>query len=308
VLAAVTEVLSPELQEQLRALVARASALVRGSAHGAHRSRDLGGGSEFSEYKAYGPGDDLRALDWKVLARTDRHVVKQFESDRRTDVQLLLDRSASMAFGTTDDRDRTPWGAPWPGTKWEAARTLALALAFVFLRQGDRVGLTVVDGGAQTPLPARGGIRQLAVLARTIVDRAPVGAAGLGAAAESLLVRSPRALTVLLSDLLDEGEADLDRLAVHAARGREAWVVHVVDPAEIEFPYDEPTRFVDLEGGDELGLNPRELARSYREEFAAHLEQRQRRCLDVGVHYLRLVTDQPLDEVLAGFLRSTSWA
>jgi len=295
-------VLAPELQEQLKALVARARALVLGGGHGVHRSRRLGGGSEFSEYRAYAPGDDLRQLDWRVLGRTDRQVVKQYESDRRTDVQLLLDRSGSMAFGTTGGRAPTPWGVPWPDSKWDAARTLALALAFVYLRQGDRAGLTLVDGGGTVRLPTRGGQGQLAELARGILARDPAGAAPLSASTEELLIRSRRSVVVVLSDLLAEAEGWLEALAVHTARGREAWVIHVVDPAEIAFPYDEPTRFIDLEGAGELGLNPRELARIYRREFADFLDRQQRACLDAGVHHLRLVTDQPLDATLAGFL------
>ena len=296
------QVLAPELQEQLKALVARAQALVLGVGHGVHRSRRLGGGSEFSEYRAYAPGDDLRRLDWRVLGRTDRHVVKQFESDRRTGVQLLLDRSGSMAFGTTADHPTTPWGVPWPASKWDAARTLALGLAFVYLRQGDRAGLTVVDGEGPVRLPPRGGRAQLAELARRVVSRDPSGAAALSEQVDDLLIRSRRSVVVVISDLLAETEGWQRALAVHTARGREAWVIHVVDPAEIAFPYDEPTRFVDLELDDAMGLNPRELARSYREEFAAFLDRQQRACLDAGVHYLRLVTDQPLDEALAGFL------
>lgn len=296
------QVLAPELQEQLKALVARARALVLGGGHGVHRSRRHGGGSEFSEYRAYAPGDDLRQLDWRVLGRTDRQVVKQYESDRRTDVHLLLDRSGSMAFGTTTGHEPTPWGVPWPSSKWDAARTLALGLAFVYLRQGDRVGLTLADGQGPVRLPPRGGQRQLGELARRVVRREPVGAAALSEQVDDLMIRSRRAVVVVVSDLLAEVDGWQRALAVHTARGREAWVIHVIDPAEIAFPYDEPTRFVDLESGDAMGLNPRELARSYREEFAAFLDAQQRGCLDAGVHYLRLVTDQPLDATLASFL------
>ena len=253
-------ILAPELLEQLKALVARARALVLGGGHGVHRSRRLGGGSEFSEYRSYAPGDDLRQLDWRVLGRTDRKVIKQYESDRRTDVQLLLDRSGSMAFGTTGSHPPTPWGVPWPTSKWDAARTLALGLAFVYLRQGDRAGITVVDGQGASRLPPRGGQRQLGELARQVVGREPVGEARLSDQLDSLLIRSRRSVVVVVSDLLAETEGWQRALAVHAARGREAWVIHVVDPAEISFPYDEPTLFVDLTI-DTNNLNPRQITR-----------------------------------------------
>ena len=298
-----TDSLDPLLLERARALSARVRALVLGAGHGVHRSRQLGGGSEFSEFKGYSPGDDLRHLDWKVHGRTDRYVVRQYESDRRTEVHLLLDRSGSMAFGTTGGV-----GPELPADKWDAARTFALALGFVFLRLGDRVGLTVIgDGGART-IPPRGGERQLLELARQATVGEPAGAGDLSAALADLAIRARKALIIVVSDLLSESDRWLDALGVHTARGREAWVVHVVDPAEISFPYDEPTRFVDLEGAGDLRLNPRELARSYREEFAAFLEDRQTRCLQARVHYLRYPTDRTLVDELGAFLQERTWA
>ena len=301
-------VLPPEQLEQARHLVARAARLVSGTALGIHRSRRLGGGSEFAQHKVYSPGDDLKHLDWKVLGRTDRYVVKQFETDRRTEVSLLIDRSRSMGFGTTSELGRTAGGVEWPGSKWEAARMMALALAFVFLRQGDRVGLTLADGGTRSVIPPRGGEQHLGELTSTLLESDPRGRASLKEVLQEVRIRTRRGLIVLLSDLLDEDGSWIDALAVHTARGREAWVLHVVDPAEISFPYDEPSRFVDLEGAGELSLNPREIARSYREEFAAFLEAQRQSCLGAGVHYLRLVTDRPLDELLASFLRERTWA
>lgn len=297
------DLLPAELLDQARGLTGRARRLVQSLGLGSHRSRSLGGGSEFSEHRAYAPGEDLRHLDWKVFARTDRHVVRRFESDRQLEVLLLLDRSASMGFGTTAGGPEGPAGVPAPEDKWDAARSLALAVAWVFLRQGDRVGLALVDGrGAQT-IPTRGGERQLMEMARRTAEHEPQGEADLGAAVTELLGRRRGSLVVLFSDLLaDDAQGWLKPLSLHGARGREARVVHVVDPAEISFPYDEPSRFVGLEGG-ELSLNPREMAEAYRAEFAAFLEAQEARCLDAAVSYHRLVTDQPLEEALPRLLR-----
>ena len=282
---------------------ARARSLVLGMRAGAHRSALRGGGSEFSEYAAYTPGDDLRHLDWKVLGRTDRYVVRRYLADRVTRVRLLLDCSASMGFGTTGDRDPDEWG-PWPEDKWDAARTLALALAFVFLRQGDPVGLALVADPIEPPLPPRGGDARLAVLASRLLGRPPEGRGDLRSAVEDIAVRGRRDLIVVVSDLLSEDDDWLDSLAVHAARGREAWVLHVVDPAEVDFPYEEPTLFRDLEGAGDLSLNPREIARSYREEFAAFMAARRDACLDRGIRYLRVNTGRPLADALGRFLES----
>jgi uncharacterized protein (DUF58 family) len=295
-LRAADAILRPELLDQARALTARARMLADGASVGVHRSRRLGGGSEFSEHKAYSPGDDLRRLDWKVWGRTDRHVVRRFESDRQVEVLLVLDRSGSMAFGTTAGEAAGTRGLPPPDDKWDAARTLALALAFVFLRQGDRVGLALADGAGAVLLPPRGGERQLHELAHQILAAPPGGSTALGEALQDVVGRHPRALVILLSDLLcDDASAWRVPLAVHRARGRMAWVLHVVDPAEISFPYDEPTRFVGLEGEGELGLNPRELASEYRIAFQQFLKEQSDACLDASLIYCRVDSGEPLD-------------
>lgn len=278
--------LRPELLEEARQLTALARRWVSESGMGQHRSRRLGGGSEFREHKAYAPGDDLRRLDWKVLGRTDRLVIKRFESDRQAEVWIVLDRSRSMAFGTTGGVDAR--GLPRAESKWQAASIAALVLAHVFLRQGDRVGLRIVDGQGSAVLPARGGERQLMPLAAACLERPPVGRAELGPVLSELLASRRRCVAIVISDLLDEEQAWLQPLQVHAARGRDAWLLHVVDPAEISFPYEEPAFFEDLEDAGRLGLDPRSIARAYRETFAAFLAQTEKACLDAGVHHLRL--------------------
>jgi len=306
--------LHPDLLDRVKGLVAQAQTLAVGGRTGVHRSRLLGGGSEFSEYKAYEPGDDLRFLDWKVQARSDRYVVKRFQTDRVREVQLILDRTGSMEFGTTGALPAGTWG-PWPGSKWEAGSTLALAMAFIFLRQGDRVGLWVVeDGTGQRALralgaragrvPVRGGVRHLTELAAFVLSRSPSGEGSLAATLKAALAAGRRSEVIVISDLLSDTLPEwLGPLGVHAARGREVQVMHVVDPAEIEFPYDEPTLFEDLEGGDELSANPRELARSYREEFTEFLNATSTGCAQRGVRYLRLRTDEALEAALVPFLR-----
>jgi len=260
----------------------------------------MGGGSEFAEHKAYSPGDDPRHLDWKALERTGRYLVKQYHSDRRCDVQLVLDRSGSMGFGTTSELPPADWG-PWPDSKWQVAHMLALALALIFLRQGDRVGLTIADGGGLASLPPRGGEKRLFDLASDIFSESPRGGADLSAALAAIHFGRARPLVVLISDLLAD-EDYLSALSLHAARGSETWLLHVVDPAEISFPYDEPSRFVSMEGDGDLSLNPRELARVYRAEFADFLQRQRRGCLDAGIQYAQVRSDEPLQRVLARFL------
>ena len=314
---ATASALHPDLLERVKGLVARARSLAIGGRHGVHRSRLLGGGSEFSEYKAYEPGDDLRFLDWKVLARSEKYVVRQFQSDRSQDVQVVLDRTGSMAFGTTGGRAPGPWG-PWPATKWEAASTLALALSFVYLKQGDRVGLWTIEPGTGERslsllgrrvvpgrIPLRGGQRHLIELAARVTAAGPSGEGSLASTLNQVVAAGRRSTIIVISDLLTpEGEDWVAPLAVHAARGREVQVLHVVDPAELAFPWEEPTLFVDMEGSDELSANPRELARSYREEFDAFLEASRVSCVSHGLRYQRINTAEALEDVVVPFLRS----
>lgn len=309
--------LHPDLLERVKGLVARARSLAIGGRHGAHRSRLLGGGSEFSEYKAYEPGDDLRFLDWKVLARSEKYVIRQFQTDRSQDVQIVLDRTGSMAFGTTGGRPPGTWG-PWPATKWEAASTLALALSFIYLKQGDRVGLWTIEPGtgersltrlgrrgSPGRVPVRGGQRHLFELSDRVLSGPPAGEGSLARTLAQVVAVGRRSTVIVISDLLTpEGEDWVAPLAVHAARGREVQVLHVVDPAELAFPWEEPTLFVDLEGADELSANPRELARSYREEFSSFLEESRVSCVSHGLRYQRLDTSEALEDVLVPFLRS----
>jgi uncharacterized protein (DUF58 family) len=182
---------------------------------------------------------------------------------------------------------------------------LALALAFTFLRQGDPVGLSLVQPNPPPPVPPRGGESRLGLLASLLVAQPAEGRGDLQRALEGTTSRGRKDLVLVISDLLvDESDEWLDSLAVHSARGREAWVIHVVDPAEIDFPYEEPTLFRDMEGEGDLSLNPRELARSYREEFAAFLAERREACLDRGIRYLRVNTGEPLSDALGLFLES----
>lgn len=293
-------VLPSALLDQARSLELWLQSAVRGSTAGRHRAKTLGGGGEFAEYRDYRPGDELRHIDWKAAARSDRLVVRRFESDRRADVHLVVDRSASMSFGTTGGLD-APWGGPWPASKWEMARLLSAALSFVVLRGGDRLGLSIADGAASAPAPLIGGQGSLGILAELLVAAEPQGTGDFEAALSGLSVGPRRNLIVVISDLLQE-ESVLPLLARHRASGTEVWVVHVVDPAEINFPYDEPTRFVDLETSAESSLNPRDFASTYRAEFQAFLEEQERACREAGVNYRRLRTDAPLDAALMEFL------
>ncbi len=299
--------MSPELIEEAENLVLRTRYLVANHSIGVHRSRRMGGGVEFAEHREYSPGDDLRRLDWKASARTGRTLVKRFESERRTDVQLLVDRSGSMSFGTTTPSSPEVKESELDSaeSKWDAACLLALTLAWGFLRQGDGVGISLWGEGSSWRRPVRNGRNWMHELAGELLRHSPAGPGSLGDAVHEVVARTPRSLVVVVSDCLDPDEERWSGLlAQHVVRGGEVWLLHLVDPAELDFPFQEPARFVDLEGGGSLPINPRELARQYRLEFQAFLERRREESVSAGIRYLLLNTGEGMGLPLRSFLEA----
>jgi uncharacterized protein (DUF58 family) len=287
--------LSPDLLERARALSALVRSLAMGREGGVHGSRRPGAGSEFREHRWYQPGDDPRDIDWRLQARADRLAVRRYQADRTVDAHLVLDRSASMAWGTTAGREGVA------ADKAEAGAILALLTAWVHLRQGDRAGLWLASGDPPVRVAPRGGERALDDLAEAVLATSCAGTAGLGAAVEGAVAAAPRGCITLVSDLLDD-RSWLAPLAVHAARGRDATVLHVIDPAEIEFPWDEPAEFADIEDGAALTVNPREVAAAYRAAFAAFLADTANACVAHGIRHHVVRTDRPLRDMLLDLL------
>jgi uncharacterized protein (DUF58 family) len=266
--------------------------VVDGTISGLHRSPFHGYSAEFSQYRHYRPGDDLKYVDWKLFARTDRFYTKQFRETTNAFCQIALDASASMAY-----RGRA--GV----TKFEYARILAASLAHLIVRQGDAAGLVTFANGLREYLPSRGGQPHLHAL---LLALARTDAAGETHAATALnktidLMRR-RGLLVLISDLYDEDD-DVERALKRAAHaGHEVVIFHVLSRDEIELPFDGDVEVADLETGRTLLSNAALVGTTYREEVAEFLERWRSRCATYGADYVRVVTDMPLDRVLRGYL------
>ncbi|MCK6530255.1 DUF58 domain-containing protein [Myxococcota bacterium] len=292
--------LHPDLKERVDRLLLLARGAVPGAGHGVHRSARLGRGAEFAEHKAYSPGDEARHLDWRIAARSDRYVVKRFQADRSMVGHLLVDASPSMDFGHPVEEPASPLR---PRSKWEAAAGAAAALAWVLLRQGDSVSAARAGEGAGAVLPPRRGVAQLPAVCHDIARGLLPGAAGLGDAVGELASRvRGRALVLVATDALDEDLSWIDALAALRVRGADVALLQVVDPHERDFPYRDPSRFEDLETGEVLRVNPRELARAYREEFRAFLDDVRARSLAAGLSHVVLDTGVPLDASIRDFL------
>jgi len=283
--------LDPAVVARIESLELRARTVVEGFLIGLHRSPFQGFSVEFSEYRQYMPGDDLSTLDWKVYGRSDRYYVKRYEEETNLDCRILLDVSASMGYGSHGV------------TKHAYAVSLAASLAYLMHRQRDAVGLVAFDDDIATEVPVSGRPghlrRVLAALDRLETGRRSDVARPLTRLAEAL---TRPGLVVVLSDLLDEPEAVLRGLRHLRFRGADVIVLHVLDPAERDFPFRRVTRFRDLETGAEVRTLASRVRATYRQamgELVAAYE-RDLRLADVDYHLLD--TSKPLDAALQSYL------
>jgi uncharacterized protein (DUF58 family) len=269
----------------------RARAVMEGVLSGLHKSPHQGQSVEFAEHKEYAPGDELRHLDWKAYAKFDRFYVKRFEHETDLRAVLVVDASASMGYRS---------GAL---SKLEVATTLAGALSYLMVRQQDAAGLSLLTGDTIRDIPPRAAAGHLMTLLGTLEELQAKGGTHLHAAADHLAEAVPRrALVVVLSDLFDDAPDALRRILQLRARRHDLAVFQILDPDELEFPFDDPTLFLSMEDERRLEVNAREIRESYLEELGEFLAQTKALCAESDVDYQLVRTDEPLDAVLLQFL------
>ncbi len=276
---------------RIKNLQLRAKAVVEGFYNGLHRSPFHGFSVEFSEYRPYTIGDDLRALDWKLFARSDRYYIKKFEDETNRRCYLILDQSKSMAFGSLEY------------SKIEYARTLVATIAYYLTLQRDSVGLMTFDDAIGDFISARhrpGHLRQILVcLSR------PVRGSGTDLEEPlkqiAALVRR-RGLIILVSDLLAPAETLRTNLAYLRSRGHEVVILRTLDPSELELKIESPSMVVDMESGKEIYLDPEAARATYLEQFNEHQRNVQSICDSLGIDLYQIRTDQSLEQVLFDFV------
>src|SRR5712691_12140315 len=285
--------LAPEVLARIGNIELLARTVVEGFVSGLHKSPYLGRSVDFAEHRAYMPGDDIRRIDWRLFGRTDRFYLKEFEADSNTDLVQVLDVSASMRFTSH------------AVTKLDYARYLVACLAYLARKQRDRVGLVTFDADVVDFVPPSA--KHLPVLLHTL-DRldeptTPPRTGGLAKplsrTAEALHRRS---LIVVVSDLYEDPRAVLDAVALLSHRGGDLMVFHVLDPAELELPLDEPAAYEDLESGERIPVVPDAVRERYRALVAAHVETLGRVLGENRIDYGLFDTSKPLDHALASFL------
>jgi uncharacterized protein (DUF58 family) len=294
--------LDPEVISRLESLALRVRVIAEGALTGLHRAHQRGSSVEFAEYKEYSEGDDPRHIDWRVYAKADRYVIKQFEQETELSAHLVLDASGSMAY-------RSPEGTL---SKVEYAAHLIGALAYILIRQRDKAGLLVFgDRKLERHVPPRARPAHLHDLL-AVIEGAMDGGGGDESVAAALerageLAGRKRGMVVIATDFFDvEQERALAALKHLRARGHDVVLFHLLDPDELGLPFDGLTRFVSLESPRELLASANAIRREYLKRLAAFLDDVAEACTDAGVDYVPTPTGRPIEETLAKFLARRS--
>jgi len=285
--------LDPAVLAKLGTLKLRVRAITEGILSGLHRSPHHGQSVEFAEHKEYAPGDDVRRIDWKAYGKFDKYYVKQFEQETNLRCYLVVDASGSMGWK----------GAEGRLTKLEYAASLAASLAYLLVRQADAAGLVLVGDEVVRAISPAASAGHLAPLLEALEQARPAGETRLAAAVDWIVEHAPRrAAVVVLTDLFDRDEKALRRLAQLARRKHEVTLFHVLDPAELEFPFEEPTLFLSTEDDRSVEAHGRDIRKGYLEVMGDWLAQVKREAAEQDLDYALCRTDRPLDEVLLPFL------
>ena len=263
-----------------------------GNVAGRHRSPHRGSSVEFAEYRKYVPGDDTRRLDWKAYARSDRYYIKEFEADTNLRAYFVIDTSGSMNFSSGE----------YP-SKIEFAKRIAATLAYLIVSQGDSAGLSCCNEKLHLEIPPSRRAAQLQHIFESLENVKPTGETGLVAALHQIAEKvQQRALVIILSDLFVDSEDLADALQHLRFRKHDIAMFHLLDPQEVEFHFERPHRFVDLEDGTTIVAEPNLIVDEYHEALREFLETVETKCHNVHADYHLIQTNANYEEVVSDFI------
>ncbi|MBI5432303.1 MAG: DUF58 domain-containing protein [Planctomycetes bacterium] len=281
----------PAVLDRLEGLELVARTVVEGFMSGHHRSPLRGSSTEFAQHREYVPGDELRRLDWKVFARSDRLVIKEYFEETNLSCHLLLDASESMAFSSLD----------W--TKFDYARWCTAALAHLVLASRDTAGLVVFDQKEKAKVPPKTGAEQERTILDTLSRAKPEGPTGVGSVLQWIATRlKSRGIVAVFSDFFDDPETIVSGLRRLVHGGHEPILFQVLDPLESSFDLDRLVRFDGLEGLGQLKIDPKAIRTAYLEELAAHTALLKKHARALSLDFVELSTKQPLDAALSTYI------
>lgn len=281
--------MSPEVLASLKGSAIRADRVMHGRLQGIHRSAHQGASVEFSEHKEYSPGDELRHVDWRAVARFDHYFVKRFEHETNTNACVVIDGSGSMAYGAEGSL-----------TKFEYAGVLATCLGLVLLRQQDALGAVLFDERVHVELPPRTGLGHLKHLTDALDEHRPEGTTALDEALErARRLTKKRGMIFLLSDCFEDPRRLAISLARLSAAGHQVTVMQLLDGDELDLPFSEAVDFQGLETGHRLLVEPRAIRQQYKRKLEAHISAVEEACLAARAQHLLVDTrSAPIDPLM----------
>lgn len=279
------------LLARLAALPVEARIAMTGNMAGRHRSPHRGSSVEFAEYRKYVPGDDTRRLDWKAFARSDRFYIKEYEADTNMRAIFVVDASGSMDFRGDGE------------SKFAYARRIAASLAYLLVNQGDAAGLSVCAEKLQLEIPPSRRAAHLERIFSALESITPTGETGLAEALHAIASKSPRrSFVVILSDLFTDTASLANALRHLQQRKHDVSVFHLMDPSEINFDFERPHRFVDMENNSSIVAEPELIAEEYQLALDAFLQSVRKECAEARCDYRFVSTSSPIEPILREFL------
>lgn len=284
--------LDPHVLERIKRLDVRARRVVEGFITGQHRSPYNGFAIEFAGHREYAPGDELKHIDWKVWSKTDRLYIKEYEEETNLKATMVVDASKSMAYGSLKN---------W--SKFDCSATAAAALSHLLQQQQDSVGLVTFNTKVDKVFPPSSRRNHLKQIVQALEDMEPTDKTDVGEAFLELAQQvKKRGIIAFFTDALVDVDVFKKALEQFRVRRHEVIVFHVMDDDEINFPFDENTRFLGMESVDEVQADPRALRKTYMEIVGKYLKDIRKACDGMGVDYALVNTKEPLDAVLARYL------
>jgi len=288
--------LDPHTLARIASLDLRARLVVEGLMAGMHRSPYQGISVEFAQHRQYVPGDDIRHVDWKVFAKTDKVYLKQYLEETNLHLICVVDASESMGFSSIGEGKET-----W--SKYDHATAIAAALSYLAIQQQDSVGLAIFDNELRRYFKPSNSPAQWKTITHELLLVPRLKKTGTGKVLDQLAEKlTHRSLVVILSDFFDEIESIQQGLRHLRYRKHEVMTFQILDPMEIEFPFEEVTLFKGLEESGELLTEPQSLRQGYLAELTAFTDQLKRMCRGMHIDFTPMSSGQPLDVALSGFL------
>ena len=283
--------LSNESISKLDNLQIKAKKVVEGFIVGLHKSPYHGFSVEFSDHRSYGPGDEIRHIDWKLWGKTDRFFVKRYEEETNLKAHIIIDQSGSMGYSSHDIN------------KLEYAKILAASFSYMLIKNQDAVGLYMFDSKIKKIISPRSTKGHLNLLLSQMEKIQANNETNIAQALHECAEKThKKGLVILISDLMDDQEKILMGLKHFLYKGHEVIVFHILDPKEITFDFKERIRFRDLESKAEIITDPRLLKKSYQKNFKTFMDFYKKNCGKHRIDYIPISTDQPLDTALTEYL------